>query len=202
MKWFRVMQCSNTVSKPLVCEVDNFDKYDNFGFGFRVERYFYQTKWITDWPEDIFFTTNKEMNNGEPDDALQSARPIPIFSQRLVDQLLAKDFRGFQFLPITVLDLNRNKVGTFYIANCLNCQDAFDYEKSNYSRFPMDFPNEEARGKIICQTVALRKSGLIDNQQPFRLKEYPHPLFVPDTFVRIFKENHFTGYSFLAVRTH
>ena len=139
------MQCSNTVSKPLVCEVDNFDKYDNFGFGFRVERYFYQTKWITDWPEDIFFTTNKEMNNGEPDDALQTARPIPIFSQRLVDQLLAKDFRGFQFLPITVLDLNRNKVGTFYIANCLNCQDAFDYEKSNYSRFPMDFPNEEAR---------------------------------------------------------
>lgn len=196
------MQCSNTVSKPLVCEVDNFDKYDNFGFGFRVERYFYQTKWITDWPEDIFFTTNKEMNNGEPDDALQTARPIPIFSQRLVDQLLAKDFRGFQFLPITVLDLNRNKVGTFYIANCLNCQDAFDYEKSNYSRFPMDFPNEEARGKIICQTVVLRKSGLIDNQQPFRLKEYPYPLFVPDTFVRIFKENHFTGYSFLAVRTH
>lgn len=142
------------------------------------------------------------MNNGEPDDALQTARPIPIFSQRLVDQLLAKDFRGFQFLPITVLDLNRNKVGTFYIANCLNCQDAFDYEKSNYSRFPMDFPNEEARGKIICQTVVLRKSGLIDNQQPFRLKEYRHPLFVPDTFVRIFKENHFTGYSFLAVRTH
>lgn len=202
MKWFRAMQCSNTVSKPLVCEVDNFDKYDNFGFGFRVERYFYQTKWITAWPEDIFFTTNKEMNNGEPDDALQTARPIPIFSQRLVDQLLAKDFRGFQFLPITVLDLNRNKVGTFYIANCLNCQDAFDYEKSNYSRFPMDFPNEEARGKIICQTVVLRKSGLIDNQQPFRLKEYPHPLFVPDKFVRIFKENHFTGYSFLAVRTH
>lgn len=202
MKWFRAMQCSNTVSKPLVCEVDNFDKYDNFGFGFRVERYFYQTKWITDWPEDIFFTTNKEMNNGEPDDALQTARPIPIFSQRLVDQLLAKDFRGFQFLPITVLDLNRNEVGTFYIANCLNYQDAFDYEKSNYSRFPLDFPNEEARGKIICQTVVLRKSGLIDNQQPFRLKEYPHPLFVPDMFVRIFKENHFTGYSFLAVRTH
>lgn len=53
MKWFRAMQCSNTVSKPLVCEVDNFDKYDNFGFGFRVERYFYQTKWITAWPEDI-----------------------------------------------------------------------------------------------------------------------------------------------------
>ena len=196
------MQCSNTVSKPLVCEVDNFDKYDNFGFGFRVERYFYQTKWITDWPEDIFFCVNKEMNNGEPDDALQTARPIPIFSQRLVDQLLAKDFRGFQFLPITVLDLNRNKVGTFYIANCLNCQDAFDYEKSNYSRFAMDFPNDEARGKIICQTVVLRKSGLIDNQQPFRLKEYPHPLFVPDTFVRIFKSNKFTGYSFLSVRTH
>lgn len=202
MKWFRAMPCSNTVPNPLVCEIDNFDKYDNFGFGFRVERYFYQTEWITNWLEDISFTTNKEMNNGEPDDVLQTARPIPIFSQRLVHQLLAKDFRGFQYLPITVLDLNRNKVSTFYIANCLNYQDAFDYEKSNYSRFPMDFPNEEARGKIICQTVVLRKSGLIDNQQPLRLKEYPYPLFVPDTFVRIFKENHFTGYSFLAVRTH
>lgn len=59
MKWFRVMQCSNTVSKPLVCEVDNFDKYDNFGFGFRVERYFYQAERIANWPKDISFTTNK-----------------------------------------------------------------------------------------------------------------------------------------------
>ena len=202
MKWYRALPCSNTVPRPLVCEWDNFEKYDNFGFGFRVERYFRQAQPITDWPGDICFATNKEKNNGTPDDVLQTGRPIPIFSQRLVDQLLAKDFRGFQFLPITVLDLNRNKVGTFYIANCLNWQDAFDYEKSNYSRFPMDFPNEEARGKIICQTVVLRKSGLIDNQQPFRLKEYPAPLFVPDTFVRIFKSNKFTGYSFLSVRTH
>lgn len=187
--------------RPLVCEVDNFNQYDNFGFGFRVERYFYQAKPITDWPDDICFTTNKEINNGTPDDVLQTGRSIPIFSQRLVEQLQAGNVCGFQFLPITVVDLNKTVLVEFYIANCLNQWDAFDYNQSKYSRFPMDFPNEEARGRIRCQTAVLRKEGLIA-EQPFRLKEAPSMLFVPDKFVRIFKSNKFTGYSFLSVRTH
>lgn len=200
MKWFWAMPCSNTVARPLVCEVDNFSKYDNFGFGYRAERYFYQARWIRDWPEDICFTTNKEANNGEGDDVLQTARPIPIYSQRMVEQLQAGRTCGFQFLPVAVSDFHGNGMGQYYIANCLTMRDAFDYDRSNYTRFPQDFPNEEARGKIICGTVVLRKEGLPDDR-PFRLREVPSRLFVPDWFVRIFKENHFTGYSFLQIRT-
>lgn len=81
-----------------------------------------------------------------------------------------------------------------------NLADLFLGKRSNYTRFPQDFPNEEARGKIICRTVVLRKEGLPDDR-PFRLREVPSRLFVPDWFVRIFKENHFTGYSFLQIRT-
>lgn len=197
MKWYRPIPCDHTVKDPLVCEVDNFDRYDYFGYKSSVcaDLCFYQGTKIKDWPDDLYFTTQKEIYNGEPDDVLQNAQMLPVFSQRLTDAIEEAGIEGFQFLPVSVLNYDGKDVGRFYIANCLNMFDAFDYEKSVYWRFPDDFPNPDARGHINCSTFVL-KAEKCSGYDVFRMEGQPRAYFVSEKFVKIFRKNKFTGYFF------
>ena len=199
MKWYRPIACDHTVKNPLVCEASNFDKYDNWGMGpYRVENYFFRGTVIENWPEDVYVTTLKEKNDGDPDDVLQNKDMIPIFSKRLVEAIQASNIDGFQFLPITVLNYKQESVGEFFIANCTIMFDAFDYEKSTYWRFPADFPNPEARGLVNCSKFVLHKE-LLDGHDVFRMEGQRRAYFVSEKFVKLFKKGHFTGYSFKQV---
>lgn len=196
MKWYRPIDCDNTVDNPLVCESSNFCDYNNFGQGNHwVEGYFYQGKEITDWQDGVFITTLKEENDGIPDDVVQNSYMIPVFSRKLVDAIIEAGITGFQFLPIDVLNFRQQKVGEHFIANCTTMIDAFDYEKSTYHRFPDDFINPNARGKVVASKFVLISEKLTD-VDVFRLQGQERACFVSEKFVKLFRKNRFTGYSF------
>lgn len=200
MKWYRPIPGDNTVENPLICESNNFSMYHNFGLAPNsfVEYYFFQGQEIINWPEGVSVTTSKKENDGIPDDVLQNKDMIPIFSQRLVDAIEEENIEGFQFLPISVLDYRKKEKEEFFIANCIRMFDAFDYEKSRYWRFPDDFINEKARGKINCSKFVLREEMILAGDV-FRLEGQCRVCFVSERFVKMFQRHKFTGYSFKQV---
>lgn len=201
MVWYRPISCDHTVSNPLVCEKSNFSQYNYFGWGKgTVENHFYQGHAIIEWPDDVRLSTEKADNDGIPDDVLQTAWPIPIFSERLVDAIQGQKLTGFQFLPITVLHFNGESAGAFYIANCTEMYAAFNFEQSEYFRFPNDFVNPDARGKIVARKFVLEK-GKILNADAFRLQEESGAFFVSQSFVDMFRANDFSGYTFQKIKT-
>ena len=54
---------------------------------------------------------------------------------------------GIQYLPIRILRFNDECINGFYIANFLNLIDAFDEEKSIFTRFDNDFPMKRSEDK-------------------------------------------------------
>ena len=199
MKWYRPIPCDCTVDNPLICDTSNLSQYSLGTFGpHRIENHFLQGTQIVNWPDGVYFTTEDKECNGIPDDVLQNAFMIPIFSSRLVELLKSSGIQGFQFLPIEVFNYDNESMGSFYIANCTNMVDAFDYEHSRYTRFPDDWINPEARGTIICSKYVLRSEAL-EGLDVFRLEGQRRAYFVSERFVKVFRKHKLTGYSFLRV---
>lgn len=200
MKFYRPMQCDNAVENPLVCERSNIAQLCNLkDYLYVINTYFSHGKEIANWPKGVYFTTQKEENDGEPDDVLQNGYGLPIFSKRLVKAICDAEIEGFQFLPVTVMDYGGKSVRPYYIANCLNMFDAFDPDKSGYNKIPDDFVNPSARGKIICYRFVLIAEK-IESCDVFRIPGQINAYFVSDKFVKMFRKNSFSGYSFDEVR--
>ena len=88
MKWFQPLECDNTVENPLVCDYDNLEDIgfneNDFKMGKRIER----------WDNNVFFQAKEKEDDGEPDDALQSSSMLPIYSERLVNELKKEKING------------------------------------------------------------------------------------------------------------
>ena len=193
MRWYQPIECDNTVKKPLICEFDNLEKYGYEEYSFKVG------KRIENWRNDILMQAKKKINNGNPDDALQNALMLPIYSPRLIHALNNAGIGGIQYLPLQILKYDNELIPGFCIANFLNFVEAFDFESSDYDRFPEDFPNPNVRGKITgIKRFVLKKEALC-GLDIIRLKEYKLRFFVSKQFKDIFEGNKFTGYSFREV---
>lgn len=193
MRWFQPIECDKTVKKPLVCDDSNFKKY-NF-----EEDDFKTGKEILNWPRDIFFRASQKKYDGIPDDALQNAYMIPVYSKKLIDELSNAGIEGIQYLPIRVLNYKEEVQNTFCIANFLNYVEAFDFAKSSYNRFSDDFPNPNVRGAIAGVTKFVLVKERLEGFDIIKLKEYNQSFFVSKKFVDVFEKNNFTGYSFKEV---
>lgn len=190
MKWYQVFECDNTVENPLVCDTDNLVEYNFEDWDFM------EGKKITNWNNNIFIKAEKEEDDGDPDDALQSHLMIPIFSKRLVDELNINKIEGIQYLPIKAIRPNNKSIGNFYIVNFLNYISALNYERSNYTRFRDDFPNLNVRGKIAGVKKFVLYKKKLEGMDVIRLEDYQQRFFVSEKFKNIFEKNKFTGYSF------
>jgi hypothetical protein len=190
MKWYQVFECDNTVKNPLVCEFDNLEDCSFSEWDFK------KGKEIKNWNENIIFQAKKKKNDGDPDDALQSAAMIPIYSARLINALNAENITGIQFLKIKVLRPNNSLINGFCIANLTNFIKALDYEKSVYTRFRDDFPNPNVRGEISGITKYVLRKNNLKGFDIIRLKDYEQAFFVSEKFKEIFEKIKFTGYSF------
>jgi len=193
MRWFQPIECDKTVKKPLVCDDSNFEEYDYEEDDFKIG------KNISNWPSGIYFRASQKKYDGIPDDALQNAYMVPVYSKKLVNKLTNSDIEGIQYLSVKVLNFKEEVQNTFYIANFINYVDAFDFIKSDYNRFSDDFPNPNVRGAI----AGVRKFVLLKDKlkgfDVIRLKEYNQRFFVSEKFVDVFEKNNFTGYSFREV---
>jgi len=193
MRWYQPIECDNTVKKPLVCDYSNFQEFSY------DEEDFKTGKEIFEWPSEIYMKANQRKYDGNPDDVLQNAYMIPVYSEKLMDKLIKTDIKGIQYLSIRVIDFKESMKEKFYIANFHNFIEAFDYSKSIYNRFSDDFPNPNVRGAIagVRKFVLLREK--LKDFDIIRLKEYNQRFFVSERFVDLFEKNHFTGYSFKEV---
>lgn len=190
MKWFQPIECDKTVKKPLICDYSNFEEYsydeDSFKLGERINH----------WNDKIFMKATKKKYDGNPDDALQNAFMIPVYSERLIRELKNASVEGVQYLPIKIYKYNDDCLNGFCIANFINFVEAFDEENSIYNRFSEDFPNPNVRGEIAGVTKFVLKRGVLNGFDVIRLKEYNLRFFVSEKFKSIFEKNNFTGYSF------
>ncbi|MHC1681722.1 MAG: DUF1629 domain-containing protein [Clostridiaceae bacterium] len=193
MRWFQPIECDKTVKKPLVCDYSNFEEYNFDEDEFKIG------KEIINWQSDIIFEASQKKYDGIPDDALQNAYMIPVYSKKLIDELLEAGIEGIQYLPIRVLNYKGEVQNTFCIANILNYIEALDLSKSNYNRFGEDFPNPNVRGVIAGVTKFVLLKEKLKGFDIIRLKEYNLSFFVSERFVEIFEKNNFTGYSFQEV---
>lgn len=193
MKWFQPIECDNTVKKPLVCDYGNFEQHGYDEHSFKVG------KRIANWDEEFYIKATDNKCNGAPDDALQNSYMLPIYSERLINELNRVDIQGIQYLPIKILNYHNELHNGYKIANFLNFVEAFDYEKSVYNKFPQDFPNPNVRGQIAGVMKFVLKKEMLCGLDIIRLKEYKRRFFVSEIFVDVFEKNNFTGYSFKEV---
>lgn len=194
MRWFQPIECDNTVKNPIVCDYSNFEEH---GFN---EDDFIKGREILNWPDNIIMRSSQKKYDGTPDDVLQNAYMIPIFSKKLTDSLIEADIKGIQFLSLKVLNYEEEIEELFYIANFLNYTKAFDSTKSIYNRFSEDFPNPNVRGKIagVVKFVLIKEK--INEFDIIRLQEYNQRFFVSEKIVKLFEKNKFTGYSFKEIQ--
>lgn len=196
MKWYYVIACDNIKKHPMVCGNDNLDEYGYSEVDFIIG------KKITNWNNNIIFQAKTPKHDGDPDDALQNKQMLPIFSNNLIDELNKINITAIQYLPIKVLRPDNTIVHGFSIANLLDIVGAFNFDKSSFDRFDLDFPNKNVRGKIAGVTKYVLNSDMLGGKNIIRLKEYNRAMFVSDIIRNIFKINKFTGYSFKEVELY
>jgi hypothetical protein len=122
MRWYQPFECDNTVENPLVCGYSNLaeNAYDKW--------IFLDGRKIVGWKGNIVFQATEPEDDGDPDDALQNAEMLPIYSPGLIRALYDSDIQGIQFLAVNVLRPDNALIPGFCIANLLNFIEAFDYE--------------------------------------------------------------------------
>jgi hypothetical protein len=193
MKWYKAIACDNTKKKPMVCGFDNLNEN-----GFEEDD-FLIGKPIVNWKDNIIFQAKTEKHNGDPDDVLQNKQMLPIFSDKLICELKKMEIESIQYLPITVLRPDYSIINGYSIVNILDFIEAFDYEKSTYSRFDQNFPNPNVRGEIAGIVKFVLKHDKLCGKDIIRLREYNRAFFVSERIRKIFTVNKFTGYSFKEV---
>lgn len=148
-----------------------------------------------------WFKASKSKYDGDPDDVLQNALGLPIYSARLRKAMDKAGITGIQYLPVRVFRFNGSPIEGFAIANILNLLPALDFEKSDYDLFEDDYFLTERRGKVRGIRKPVLRSFIIEGYDIFRLREFKRYIIVSERFRNIFLANSFTGYSFHQVHT-
>jgi hypothetical protein len=132
--------------------------------------------------------------DGDPDDVLQNAAGVLVFSERLQRALGPLAAPEVQYLPIRVFKHDGACVGTFSIANTLTLLPALDRRRSRFSVWGSDRPGEEDGIRSITQPILV--SSIVSGHHIFRLLEYPWHAYVSESIKAVFEEHRFTGLSF------
>jgi len=195
MKWYRPIPCDNTVMNPMVFEKSYIE---DFGF---TESSFLTGIPVRNWEKHVLYKTDRETKGQTPDTVLQNVNMLPIFSSKLVKTIQENRLIGFQFLPVTIENSDGTFIEDYQIANVINIVEAFNYEHSNYSYWPDDFPNESVRGKMRPARKYVLNKKALKNHNIIRLMEMNCAYFVSEKFKELFEANGFTGYSFVEIIT-
>lgn len=190
MKWYWVVECSNTVGDPLVIdsgELTGVDEAD-LKVGKRLE----------EWKTPLLSVVNPE-NRGTPDDVVQNHLGLLIFSPQLRDAMNDAEVRDIQYLDVMIC-CQDNKIYTGYsIANILSLRSALDIGESEFDIFPEDYFIIERRGSIRALRKPVLRGIELNNCDIMRLCEYPFAIYVSQNFKNVFERHVFTGLSFRQV---
>ena len=185
-QWYSTVECDNTVPDPFVADRVEPEDFDDIPF--------FSGQPVTNWTCSLTLQASSAELDGDPDDVLQHALGIPVFSKRLQTALVEEGFHDLQFLPIQVLRPDMSQIDGFAIANILRLVPCLDWEKSQYER--------DRRRKGECSSISklVLVRSAVEGLDLFRMKEFDVMLFVSRRFKELFERKHFTGYSFHPVR--
>lgn len=191
MRWYWPVDCDNTVSTPLVAET-----YDLLGIeDWELRR----AQRIENWNNEAWLQARNRRNDGDPDDVLQSALDLPIYSSRLQEALSLAGVTGIQYLPVRVLRPSGEPIAGYAIANILNVVPALNARSSIVQYYGNDRPHRKGDVRSIRQVVLIAKN--LVGYDVIRLAEYNVRIYVSERFKRAFEDAGCTGYSFHEVRT-
>jgi len=192
-KWYDPLECDNTVKNPFIADSEDLKGVDELDL--------VRGQLIENWDETAWFKSSKPKLCGNPDDVLQNALGLPIYSARLRKTLDKAGVTGIQYLPVGVFRSNNSLIKGFAIANILSLLPAMDFDKSDYDLYEEDYFLLERRGKVRGIRKPVLRSIVIEGYDVFRLKEFNRYIIVSERFRNIFIANGFTGYSFHQVYT-
>jgi hypothetical protein len=194
MKWYSPLECDNTVADPFVGDVVDLR-------GVNPERLWAASAPLDRWDPSAFVKASDSEHDGDPDDVLQSALGLPIYSGRLRRRLVEAGITGIQYLPIRTLRSDgREMPGDFAIVNILAAVPALDEQRSKIERYDGRPPFEDRRGQIsgILPFGAVLRRAVLEGHDIIRLSQFPIAYFVSEKLRGAFGSD-FTGYSFSRV---
>ena len=192
MRWFRAIDCDNTVDDPFVADKFDLDGLDEWDLA--------SGRLIPDFSANAVFWASKPENDGIPDDVLQTAIGfIPVLSKRTRRALMKGRIAGIQYLPVRVVRPSGEEIAGYSAANVLNIVPALDVGRSTLTRFGADYFLPERRGQVQSIEHAVLLANSVAPYDIVRLQEYPVAMYVSDHFRRIFVAEGLTGYGFQEV---
>lgn len=142
------------------------------------------------------FRVSSAAYNGTPDDFLQNATGLPVFSGPLRDALEGAGIRGIQYVPVRVIRPGGEEIPGFSIAYALAVVDALDKMRSDMDLFPSDYFLPSRRGEVRAIRKAVLRASALEGLDFARLQDYPMDLYVSERFKEVFERGSFTGCSF------
>lgn len=149
------------------------------------------------FPEDVEFTMDD--NKGMVlVDSIPNRTFLLIFSEKL-KSILEKEAPGeIEFLPIQVLDHQKNKVeSSYYIANVLTVISCTDHQKSVYEMSALDKAQVHHFEHLV-----LDKAKIPNNTKIFRLREKTRLVLVRHDFAKLLVDSGCTGINFMNIEDY
>lgn len=163
---------------------DRMDKFRDMGVTFK---------------EEAPITAIIKNAKGIKADVIVGGSTLPIISEKFKEFITSfseLEYKNLEFIP--VLFDPKHKLPNYYLMNILNNIPCFDYEKSVFSRLPIDiFPDQQHIVHNIQKVVL--KDELVGQRNIFRIAEYRVPIYITEKLKNAMEEEGFTGFEFKEV---
>ena len=155
-QWYEIIECDNTVADPFVADKIEPQDFDDIPL--------VSGQPVANWTCSLTLQASSAEWDGEPDDVLQNAFDIPVFSKRLQSAIQEEGFHDLQFLPVQVLRPDMSQIEGFAIANILRLVPCLDWEKSQYRR------SRRRKGECSSISKLILVRSAVEGLDLFRMK--------------------------------
>ena len=193
IKYYQLLTCCRPKKEPYIWSKTNMN---DFGLD---EDDFLMGKDFSAFNQRIRFEIGDYGSYGELDDGLQGTMiKLPVVSESVKEKITERGITGLQYVPVDVIT-EESKV-EYWIINCLQCINAFDYDNSEYhskSFFSGD-PNDKyiiryVKKYALHEELVIGHDMFVLNYEPYRR------VIVSSKIKNLFLKNKFSGWSFKPV---
>lgn len=186
MKYYTAITDGDNKPEPFIAEVP--------GECWKLSDILTDGCYIEEWPENIDLTSCQE---GSFETKLANDQDWLIFSDEAIQIFKKNKIKGLQYLPITIYHRNEIALERYkHVTNITDSINCLDMEKSKYKLRGNDFPIPNKRGEIAWIEHVVLRRALLGDLDVFRIANFEPEIIVTEKFVKLYKDNAFSGMSF------